>query len=149
MASQQLVEKPLVAVLAGVMVVACIPAEAARPRRGPSPEQIKKMKEEIEYRQKEVLRVQQEVAAKERELYLSFDENGNGKLGRKPGDTGWRRIPRAILHTPTLPQADTAPAFPRRPSPVRQRPSRAARPWRARAGRGPSRPRTPARARDP
>lgn len=80
MASRRPVAKSLAALLAGVICIACIPAEAARPRRGPSPAQIKKMKEEMEYRQKEVLRVQQEVAAKERELYLSFDENGNGKL---------------------------------------------------------------------
>jgi hypothetical protein len=49
-------------------------------RRGPSPAQIKQMKEELAYRQREMDRVQKEVAAKEREFYLSFDENGNGKL---------------------------------------------------------------------
>jgi hypothetical protein len=80
MASRRPVAKPLATLLAGVIWVSCIPAEAARPRRGPSPEQIKKIKEEMAYRQQEILRVQQEVAAKERELYLSFDENGNGKL---------------------------------------------------------------------
>jgi len=79
MASRRLLAKPPLVILAGAFFMACLPAEAARPRR-PSPAQIKKMKEEMEYRQKEVLRVQQEVAAKERELYLSFDENGNGKL---------------------------------------------------------------------
>lgn len=79
MASRRLVAKSLATLLAGVVCVYCLSAEAARPRR-PSPAQIKKMKEEMEYRQKEVLRVQQEVAAKERELYLSFDENGNGTL---------------------------------------------------------------------
>ena len=55
-------------------------AAQRRSRSGPSPEQIAKMKEEMGYRQREMARVQQEVAAKERELYLSFDENGNGKL---------------------------------------------------------------------
>jgi len=80
MASRRLVAKSLATLLAGMICVSCGPAEAARPRRGPSPAQIKKMKEEMEYRQKEVLRVQQEVAAKEREVYLSFDENGNGRL---------------------------------------------------------------------
>jgi|694.fasta_scaffold42908_6 hypothetical protein len=80
MTSRRQVAKSLAIILAGMVFLARTPAEAARPRRGPSPEQIKKLKEEMEYRQKEVLRVQQEVAAKERELYLSFDENGNGKL---------------------------------------------------------------------
>jgi len=54
-------------------------AEAARPRR-PSAAQIQKMKEEMQYRQHEVQRVQQEIAAEERKLYLSFDNNGNGHL---------------------------------------------------------------------
>jgi hypothetical protein len=80
MASRRPIAKSLAIILAGMVFLARTPAEAARPRRGPSPEQIKKMKEEMAYRQKEVLRVQQEVAAKERELYLSFDENGNGEL---------------------------------------------------------------------
>jgi hypothetical protein len=79
MASRQLVAKPLSAVLAGAFLGSCLSAEAARPRR-PSAAQIKKMQEELAYRQREVLRVQQEIATKERELYLSFDENGNGKL---------------------------------------------------------------------
>lgn len=80
MTSRRQVAKSLAIILAGMVFLARTPAEAARPRRGPSPEQIKKLKEEMAYRQKEVLRVQQEVAAKEREVYLSFDENGNGKL---------------------------------------------------------------------
>ncbi|MEI6241552.1 MAG: hypothetical protein WCR51_14295 [Planctomycetia bacterium] len=73
------VAKSFVALLAVAFVMGTGAAEAARPRR-PSAAQVKKMKEELEYRQKEMLRVQQEIAAKERELYLSFDENGNGKL---------------------------------------------------------------------
>lgn len=72
--------KTLVALVAATLAFSAGAAEAARPRRGPNPEQVKKMKAELEYRQKELLRVQQEIAAKERELYLSFDENGNGKL---------------------------------------------------------------------
>jgi len=72
--------KSLAILLTGVLAAGHATAEAARPRRGPSPEQVKKLKAELEYRQKEMLRVQQEIAAKERELYLSFDENGNGKL---------------------------------------------------------------------
>jgi len=38
------------------------------------------MKEEMAYRQKEILRVQAEVAAKERELFMQFDVDGNGRL---------------------------------------------------------------------
>ena len=79
MASRRPAAKSLAALLAGMTCISGVPAEAARPR-GPSAAQIKKMREEMEYRQQEVLRVQQEVAAKERELYLSFDENGNGRL---------------------------------------------------------------------
>jgi hypothetical protein len=60
--------------------LSAVTAEAARPRRGPSPAQIKKMKEEIEYRQREIMRVQSEVAAKEREVFQKFDENGDGRL---------------------------------------------------------------------
>jgi hypothetical protein len=58
-------------------------AEAGRGRgrpRGPSPQQIQKMKEEMAYRQKEVARVQADVAAKEREIFQRFDENGDGRL---------------------------------------------------------------------
>jgi hypothetical protein len=72
--------KSLAPLLAVIFATGAVTAEAARPRRGPSPEQVKKMKAELEYRQKEMLRVQQEIATKERELYLSFDENSNGKL---------------------------------------------------------------------
>lgn len=72
--------KSLVALVVGTIVFGSGAAEAARPRRGQNPEQQKKMMAELEYRQKELLRVQREMAAKERELYLSFDENGNGKL---------------------------------------------------------------------
>ena len=58
-----------------------VTADAARPRRrGPSPAQIKKMKEEMAYRQSEVMRVQSEIAAKEKEAMQKFDENGDGKL---------------------------------------------------------------------
>lgn len=57
-----------------------VPSEAyARPRR-PSAAQIKKMQEQAQYMQQEMMRYQWEVAAKEREVYLSFDENGNGRL---------------------------------------------------------------------
>ena len=61
------------------LVVPGQPAEAARPR-GPSAAQIKKMREQMQYAQQEMLRYHNETAAKEREVYLSFDENGNGKL---------------------------------------------------------------------
>lgn len=57
----------------------CCSAEAARPRR-PSAAQIKKMQEQAKYMQQEMIRYQTEVAAKEREFYLSFDQNGNGHL---------------------------------------------------------------------
>ena len=69
-----------VASLATAMLTA-VPSEAARPRRkGPNPAQVKKMREEMAYRQSEVVRVQTEIAAKERELMQKFDENGDGKL---------------------------------------------------------------------
>lgn len=51
----------------------------ARPRR-PSAAQIKKAQEQAQYMQQEMMRYQWEVAAKEREVYLSFDDNGNGRL---------------------------------------------------------------------
>ena len=67
----------IVASAAIASAVSPVTAEAARPRRrGPSPAQIKKM----EYRQREVMRVQSEVAAKEREVFQKFDENGDGRL---------------------------------------------------------------------
>jgi len=67
--------------LAIITAFSAVNAEAAKPRRrGPSPQQIQKMKEEFEYRNREVLRVQTEVAAKERELFQRFDENGDGRL---------------------------------------------------------------------
>lgn len=77
-------KRALRAVVVGVAVVAvlsAVTAEAARPRRpGPSPAQVKKMKEEMEYRQREIMRVQSEVAAKEHEVFKKFDENGDGRL---------------------------------------------------------------------
>ena len=65
-----------------IVVSAASSADAGRSRgrRGPSPQQIQKMKEEMAYRQREIQRVQTEVAAKERELFLQFDENGDGRL---------------------------------------------------------------------
>jgi len=58
-----------------IVIAMCCPAEAGRPRRssGPSAAQIK-------YMQQEMIRYQTEVASKEREFYLSFDQNGNGHL---------------------------------------------------------------------
>jgi hypothetical protein len=62
-------------------VLFAVPSEAAKPRRrGPSPAQVKKMKEEMAYQQSEVARVQTEVAAKDQELVQKFDANGDGKL---------------------------------------------------------------------
>jgi len=56
-------------------------AEAQRGRRrGPSQQQIKTMQEEMQYQQMEIMRVQQETAAKEKEMMAKFDENGDGKL---------------------------------------------------------------------
>lgn len=69
------------AAMAIIAAFSAVNAEAAKPRRrGPSPQQIQKMKAELEYRQREVLRVQAEVAAKDRELFQRFDENGDGRL---------------------------------------------------------------------
>lgn len=79
MTARSVLEKCLIALVVGALASRAGESQAARPRR-PSAAQIKKMKEELEYRQKEMVRVQQEVAAKEREFYLSFDENGNGHL---------------------------------------------------------------------
>lgn len=67
-------------VLVAVSVMPTAEAGRSRGRRGPSPQQIQKMKEEMAYRQKEIQRVQAEVAAKERELFQQFDENGDGRL---------------------------------------------------------------------
>lgn len=65
----------LAAMILLVVAAHAIPAEAARPRRMSAAQ-----KKELQYRQQEIQRYQREVAAKEREVYLSFDENGNGKL---------------------------------------------------------------------
>jgi len=75
--------RTIVTVAMVLVAVSVMPiAEAGRScgRRGPSPQQIQKMKEEMAYRQKEIQRVQAEVAAKERELFQQFDENGDGRL---------------------------------------------------------------------
>lgn len=73
--------KRLVVGLCGAALL-MMPATAdARPRRrGPSPQQIKQMQEEMAYRQREFMRVQNEVAAKNLELVKQFDENGDGRL---------------------------------------------------------------------
>ena len=68
--------------MAGVVVATIfLPARetlAARPR-GPSPQQIKKMKEQMEWMQSEMQRFQQETAAVNQKLFQQFDENGNGR----------------------------------------------------------------------
>lgn len=66
------------AVAAGLLTAGV--AEAQRGRRGPSPQQIQKMREQMQYQQQEMMRVQSEMAAKEKELQAKFDENGDGKL---------------------------------------------------------------------
>ena len=70
------------ALLLILVVAGSLPAtaSAAPRRRGPSPEQVKKMKEEMAYRQREIQRVQREQAAKEKELFDQFDENKDGRL---------------------------------------------------------------------
>ena len=56
-------------------------AEAQRGRRlGPSPQQVKKMQEDMQFQQQEMMRVQAEMAAKDKEIMARFDEDGNGKL---------------------------------------------------------------------
>jgi len=62
-----------------ILVASGVRAEAARPRR-PSSAQIKQMQEQAKYMQQDTLRYQTEVAAKLREIYLSFDRNGNQHL---------------------------------------------------------------------
>lgn len=72
-----------VACLCGGAIALMAASAEAKPqpkRRGPSPEQIKKMQEEMAYRQREYQRVQAEVAAKNLELVKQFDENGDGRL---------------------------------------------------------------------
>ena len=54
-------------------------AAAARPRR-PSAAQIKKMQEQVAFMQLEMMRYQSELAAKQQELYQSFDQDGDGQL---------------------------------------------------------------------
>jgi TolA-binding protein len=66
--------------LVAMLVVLSLASSAdARPRR-PSAAQIKKMKEDMEYRQREMIRVQTELAAVEKELFDQFDENKDGRL---------------------------------------------------------------------
>lgn len=65
--------------LAAIIVLAACPDALARPRR-PSAAQMKQMKDQAESMQREMVRYQMEVAAKEREISLSFDQNGNGRL---------------------------------------------------------------------
>lgn len=71
----------LVSLLIAVVIVGvwCHPAAASRPRR-PSASQIKKMREQMEYVQAEMMRYRNEMATKEKEIFTSYDENGNGKL---------------------------------------------------------------------
>lgn len=56
-----------------------VPEAQARPRR-PNTAQIKKAQEQMKYLQQDAVRFQREVAAKEREIFTSFDENRNGRL---------------------------------------------------------------------
>jgi hypothetical protein len=65
--------------LAATFLLAASPEAFARPRR-PSAAQMKQMKEQAGHLQREMVRHQMEIAAKEREVYLSFDQNGNGRL---------------------------------------------------------------------
>lgn len=60
-------------------VTLCNPSEAARPRR-PSAAQIKRMQEQMAFMQLEMVRYQSEMAAKQQEIYKSFDDNGDGHL---------------------------------------------------------------------
>ena len=62
------------------MALMPVTADAKPRRRGPSPEQIKKMQEDMADRQREYQRVQAETAAKYQELFKQFDENGDGRL---------------------------------------------------------------------
>lgn len=64
---------------AGIVAAWCPPAAAARPRR-PSAAQMKKMQQQMEYVQQEMMRYRNEMATKEKEIFSSYDENGNGKL---------------------------------------------------------------------
>jgi hypothetical protein len=71
---------PCLCGMAFVLVSVTAEAKPQQKRRGPSPEQIKKMKEEMAYRQREYQRVQTETAAEYQELFKQFDENGDGRL---------------------------------------------------------------------
>jgi len=83
---------PVIATI--TLLVMCCPTEAARTRRL-SAAQIRQIQERVKYMQQEMVRYQTEMATKEREFYLSFDQNGNGHLegGEKARyDKHWRAI---------------------------------------------------------
>jgi len=65
--------------LVAIVVLSFSASAEARPRRL-SAAQIKQIKENMAYSQLEMLRVQAEVAAKQREVYLSFDADGDRHL---------------------------------------------------------------------
>jgi hypothetical protein len=68
------------ATVACLSVAAVVAPEAqARPRR-PNTAQIKKAQEQMKFLQQDAVRYQREVAAKEREIFMSFDTNNNGHL---------------------------------------------------------------------
>lgn len=79
--NREAIRRYVVALLCGLVALSvCSVAEARGRRRGPSPAQIKKMKEQVAYMQLEMVRYQSEMAAKQQEIYRSFDENADGKL---------------------------------------------------------------------
>lgn len=62
------------------VLVACSVADARPRHRGPTPAQIKAMKEQMAYMQLEMVRYQAEIVQKNQEIYRSFDQDGDGVL---------------------------------------------------------------------
>lgn len=69
------------AILLAVAIFSLAPATEAlaKPRR-PNPQQVKRAREQMQYQQSEMMRVQKETAAIHQKIFTQFDENGNGKL---------------------------------------------------------------------
>lgn len=79
MPSSQSLKTALATFTCLVVVAVPSPEAHARPRR-PSSAQVKKAQEQMKFLQQDAVRYQREVAAKEREIFTSFDTNNNGHL---------------------------------------------------------------------
>jgi hypothetical protein len=91
-----------VCALVAALVLSLSATAEARPRRL-SAAQIKKIKENMAYAQLEMLRVQGEVAAKQQEVYLSFDADGDKYLRgveKAKYDKFWDEVKRGKAASP-------------------------------------------------